>query len=398
MEGTIRQHSPHGSQSGTDSDQHDGAPVSSGLVQLSRSTALAHRSRSSVARRVSTDDISRARRNSLADKDASITQLTARFEKLATSRAHETAAHGELDSAQQEWQRLREAFRKSRIQYENAIDPFGPPLETTSTDQNIRKLREFCINDRSVLEAHSAKVRAIQRNLHLAQIARNRSELNFMQSARKWVGNPGLHPPFDITTSPPSTHAPHPDENPTPALSIKDTELARRYRSKVTEARSLGERLADLNFEYWNEVARRELRQDHDEKLSVTDEEFEEMHSRDKEVVSQELARVIEEAKKIRSESLSAITSANRGEWELLDLKPAVSENLGVGPHRGYEESLQAALEKVPQEAFVNAEAIRGDTSEYASEGLDSARDSERITTWMDDVPLGQSNDSTLEP
>jgi hypothetical protein len=381
-----------------DFGHYDGAPISSEGVHPTRSTALAHRSRSSVARRVSLDDISRPRRNSLTDKDDSITQLLTQFEGLTTSRAHETAAHGELGSAQQEWQRLRKAFRKSRIQYENAIDPFGPPPETTSTDQNIRKLREFCINDRSILEAHSAKVRAIQRKLHLAQIARNRSELNFMRSARKWVAHPGLHPPFEFTNSPPSTHAPHPNESPTTAPSIKDTELARRYRSKVTEARSLGERLADLNFEYWNEVARRELRQDHDEKLSVTDEEFEEMHSRDKEVVSQELARVIEEAKKIRSESLSAITSANRGEWELLDLESAVSENMGVGLHRGYEESLQAALEKVPPEAFVNAEAIRGDTSEHASEDLDSARDSERITTWMDDVPLGQSSDSALEP
>jgi hypothetical protein len=316
----------------------------------------------------------------------------AQFEKLATTRAYETISHGELDAAKRKWQRLRKAVRKSRVQYENAIDPFSSPLEVASTDQSIRKLREFCIYDRSDLEAHSAKIRTIQRKLQLAQIARSRSELHFMQSARKWVTDPDLRPSFAFITSPPSTHAP------TPAPSIKDTELARRYRSKVTEARSLRERLADLNFEYWNEVARRELRQDHDEELSVTDEEFEEMHSRDMEVVSQELARVIEEAKKIRSESLSAITSANRGEWELLDLESAVSENLGVRPHRGYEESLQAALEKVPREAFVNAEAIRGDTSEHASEDLDSARDSERITTWMDDMPLGQSNDSTLEP
>jgi hypothetical protein len=381
-----------------DFGHHDGAPISNEGVHLTRSTALAHRSRPSVARRVSLDDISRPRKNSLADKDASITQLMTQFEGLATSRAHETAAHGELDSVQQEWQRLRKAFRKSRIQYESAIDPFGPSLEATSTDQNIRKLREFCINDRSVLEAHSAKVRAIQRNLHLAQIARNRSELNFMQSARKWVAHPGLHPPFDLTTSPPSTHAPHPDENPTPALSIKDTELARRYRSKVTEARSLGERLADLNYEYWNEVARRELRQDHDEKLSVTDEEFEEMHSRDKEVVLQELARVIEEAKRIRSKSLSAITSANCGEWELFDLESAVSGNMSAGQHHGYEESLQAALEKVPPEAYVNAEHIRGSTSGHASENLGSASNSGRVTTWMDDVPLGQSMDNTSEP
>jgi hypothetical protein len=381
-----------------DVPHHDGAPISSEEVHLTHSTALAHRSRPSLARRVSLDDIFRprqSRKNSSTDKDASITQLMTQFEGLTTSRARETAAHGELDSAQQEWQRLRKAFRKSRIQYENAIDPFGPSQHAPSTDQNIRKLREFCINDRSVLEAHSAKVRAVQRKLHLAQTARSRSELNFMQSARKWAMDPGHRAPFDYAISTPSTHAQHPHESPTPAPLIKDTELARRYHSKVIEARALGERLADQNYEYWNEVARRELRRDHDETLSVTDEAFEEMHSRDKEVVSQELARVIEAAKRIRFESLS--TSANRGEWELLDLESAVSGNLGR-PHQGYEESLQAALGRVPPEAFLNAERIRDDTSEHASEDLESGRNSELVTTWMDDVSLGQSMDITSEP
>jgi hypothetical protein len=381
-----------------DFDHHDGAPVFSEGSHLTHPTALAHSSRSSLARRQSLDDISRPRKNSWTQKDATVTQLMTQFEALTTSRAHEIAAQGELDAAQHEWQRLRKAFRKSRIQYENAIDPFGHSQEASSTDQSIRKLREFCINDRSALEAHSAKVRTFQRQLHLAQTARSRSELNFMQSARNWVVEPGLGPPIELTTSPPNTCVRQPDESSAPAPSIKDTELAKRYRSKVTEARALGERLAELNYEYWNEVARRELRQDHEETLTVTNEEFEEMHNRDKEVVSQELARVIEEAKKISSERLSAITSANRGEWELLDLESAVAANLSVGQHPGYAESLQAALERVPPQAYLNAEPIHGDTSEHASEDLGSASNSERVTTWMDDVPLGQSLDITSEP
>jgi hypothetical protein len=378
-----------------DLGHHDGAPVFSEVTHLAHPTVLVHRSRSSLTRRVSLSDIHRPRKHSLTGENVSITQLMARFEGLATSRAHETAAQGELDSAQQEWQRLRKAFRKSRIQYENAIDPFGPSLDVPATDQNIRRLREFCISDRSDLEAHSAKVRTVQRKLHLAQNARTHSELSFMQSAHKWAVDPGLRAPFDYTVPPPGNYVQPPDRSRVPAPSSRETELVKRYNSKVAEARSLGERLADLNYEYWNEVARRELRQDHDETLSVTDEAFEEMHSRDKEVVSQELARVIEAAKRIRFESLS--TSANRGEWELLDLESAVSGNLGR-PHRGYEESLQAALGRVPPEAFLNAERIRDDTSEHASEDLESGRNSELVTTWMDDVPLGQSMDITSEP
>jgi hypothetical protein len=145
-------------------------------------------------------------------------------------------------------------------------------------------------------------------------------------------------------------------------------------------------------------VARRQLRQDHDETLSVTDEEFKEMHSRAKEVISQELARAIEEAKTIRSESHSATITANPGEWELLDLDSAMSGNMSAaGSHQGYDDSLQAALERVPPEAYRNAESVRGDMSEHASEYSEPARNSELVTPWMDDVPLGQSMDITSE-
>jgi hypothetical protein len=169
--------------------------------------------------------------------------------------------------------------------------------------------------------------------------------------------------------------------------------LVKRSQNKVAEVRSLGERLADQNYEYWNEVARRELRQDHDEKLSVTNEDFEEMYNRDREVVSQELARVIQEARLIKAESQSANTDASRRSRDFPDLESAarIAES-----RQGYEESLQAALARVPPEAFMDAELIRGDTSEHGSAEPEPARNSELVTSWMDDVPLGQGIDSTL--
>jgi hypothetical protein len=69
-----------------------------------------------------------------------------------------------------------------------------------------------------------------------------------------------------------------------------------------------------------------------------------------------------------------------------------------AGPHQGYDNSLQAALERVSPEAYRNAESVRGDMSEHASEYSETARNSELVTTWMDDVPLGQSMDITSEP
>ena len=356
--------------------------------------ALFQESKTPLVRCRSLNDVDGPRKSGVAINGVAASQVAKRFEEMDTCRAHETIVNGELGAVQQEWQRLRRAYRKSRIQYENAVDPFNPQLGDSSADKTIRMLRELCINDRSLLESHSVKVRTIRRKLQLAETARARCELDFMQSARQWAMRPGVPPPPGPTSPPASTYARQPGDCPTPAPSSNDVELlVKRYQNKVAEVRSLGERLADQNYEYWNEVARRELRQDHDEKLSVTNEDFEEMYNRDREVVSQELARVIQEARLIKAESQSANTDASRRSRDFPDLESAarIAES-----RQGYEESLQAALARVPPEAFMDAELIRGDTSEHGSAEPEPARNSELVTSWMDDVPLGQGIDSTL--
>jgi hypothetical protein len=75
-----------------------------------------------------------------------------------------------------------------------------------------------------------------------------------------------------------------------------------------------------------------------------------------------------------------------------------MSGNVNAGPHPGYDDSLQAALGRVPPEAFQNAELTRSDTSEHASEYSEPSKNSDLVTTWMDDVPLGQSIDTVSEP
>ena len=86
--------------------------------------------------------------------------------------------------------------------------------------------------------------------------------------------------------------------------------LLERYHSRLAIVSSLGERFADHNYEYWNEVARRELLRDHEEALSVRDDDFEEMSERENDDILQELKHAMEEAERLKADCISAGATA----------------------------------------------------------------------------------------
>jgi hypothetical protein len=320
---------------------------------------------------------------------SSVKHLDTQLEEMEQSRAHESSVSAELEESKKHWQQLRKAYKKSRIRYENAIDPFGIQSDEVSATHTIAELRDRSINDRSLLESYAADVRRLQRKLQAAQSSRSSSELAFMQSARQWTRAPvsdalaEAAAPLDGTRTLPRTIVPSIPSPPEVNF------LLERYHSKSAAVNSLGERLADHNYEYWNEVARRELLRDHEEALSVGDDEFEETSEQEKNDILQELSRTMEEADRLKADCISA--GATVRDLEPIGSAFTYSHNL---TNIGYGDSLQAALDRVPTDAFKDVEIVRADVSENGSAQSEPGKASQWVSSWVDDVSLDHDVES----
>lgn len=334
-----------------------------------------------MPRHRSLGNLPRVNKDGSAAARSSSDQLGTQLKELEQSRAHETHVNVQLELSKKQWHTLRKAYRKSRIQYENAIDPFSAQSDDASVHQTISELRERFIHDRSILESCAADVRRIKRKLQAAQSSRGHREITFAQSARRWIGTPSFSSLADFAV--PLTSAQTLNRIIVPAFaSPSEVEfLLERYHARVAAVNSLEERLADHNYEYWNEVARRELLRDHDEALSVGDDEFEENSEREKKDIVQELSKAMEEASQLKNDCAKA--GASMQNLEPSGLAFAHSSNLA---NVGYENSLQAALAKVPTEAFEDAEHIRGDFSENGNAHSEAGSASQLVTRWMESM------------
>ncbi|KAL1583638.1 hypothetical protein WHR41_07820 [Cladosporium halotolerans] len=325
-------------------------------------------------------------------------RLMQQWKEVEASRFHEQTLVKELEKAEQEWQRRQKVYRKSRTLYENAVDPFRSPSDPVGAGRDIATLRELHITDRSDAESHATHVRRVQQELQAAQQYRSRNETNFILTARLWVQTPGFQTAITRLDQPPDWKDGQPGRPKSAASSVSDLDhLVRRFNQKSSDVSVLGERLAEHNFEYWNEVARRELRRDHEETLSLPDEDFETNAQLEKESISQELSRAIKEADGIKAQWLSATEALNGGKQMALD--PAFTANVDTaqstlsalvneegGPRAGYQDSLQAALSQIPHTVFEEAEVIRAEGSDAGSDDKPQERTHARVSNWMEQV------------
>jgi hypothetical protein len=342
-----------------------------------------------LSRHQSLENLPRARKDASTVAGSSVNRLDMQLKEMEQARAHVTQANAQLDASKQHWQQLRKDYRKSRIKYENAIDPFGIHPGAVSINQNIAELRERFINDRSRLESHASDVRKIQRKLQAAQDSRSRAEFDFMKSARQWTRSPIVAE----STFPPNSAQERSQVIVPSVASPSEVEfMLERYYSTVAAVDSLGERLADHDYEYWNEVARRELLRDHEESLSVGDDEFEETSEREKSDILQELSKAMEEANQLKADCVSAGADVqDRGPSGMMHDFSSDLTSVGNG------DSLRSALAKVPTEAFQDVENISGDLSDHGSAHSETGKDSELITSWMDAMPLDHDAESILD-
>lgn len=349
--------------------------------------------------------------------------LVEQCDVLKECRAAKTANDRHLEIANTKWQQLRAQYRKSRNQYEASIDPFRP----TSTS-SVTALRESLAYHQQTLEAHSTQVRALRQKQEAADQALDNcllvlSEPTLAQSLQT-VLQPILFTNVhqdseqpvraksqstshqDNRTPPrskqPPTDAPPPDETmvhvqaevkladgqesiphsskDTAKLSPLQAALLEKYFRIAANVQNLGERLADHNYEYWDAVAIREHKEDQDEVLSISEEEFEKGHHEERTTITQQLDDAIKEADRLYDDCMKQGIDVEANRMARRD-----DPNAGINDAE-YQQIFQNSLDLIPVEAFKNAEIVRGGTPDSDSETGDLSKVKDAVTSWVDNI------------
>ena len=320
--------------------------------------------------------------------DTVFNRLNYELEAIEALRTNRKSLMAELKTANTRLKALRKSYHRSRALYDNAVDPSGSLKDATSTqiDSNIATLRETSDRDRQALEVHSNEIRSIKNSIRTAQRALNRKQADFESIALR-------RPPKDDSSRAntdaqiDATNAPPP--RPTPASLVQgDQPLLDRYLERAADVGIFGERLAELNYEYWTEVSQREMRQDRDETLSVSDEDFERYWQTEKEVITRDLDSAIRDADELlaacRTEGL-VVEDNGHDQWDADSIQPDIVDD----EHQlDRLHSLKATVMEVPQALFDDAEVIRADPSDDECDVQAKPKIVDRVGTWMEGVQV----------
>ena len=325
--------------------------------------------------------------------DAVISRLNEKLEAIEASRASKKSLRAELKTANRRLKALRKAYHRSRASYDDAVDPSGSLKDSATPAQIASKiaiLRETSDRDRQALEAHSSHVRSIQDAIRTTQRALNRSQAEFEAIAlqrplRDETPRANTDVQTDATNAPPSQH--------TQASSAQeDQPLLDEYLKRAADVGIFGERLAECNYEYWTAVSQREMRQDRDETLSISDEDFERYWQTEKEVITRDLDSAIHDADKLlvmcQREGLIAETEGQDERDDDFVQPDVLGDEHQLNPSPPFEDTFT----KIPQALFDDAEVVRADPSDDESVLQEEAKIVESVDTWMADFQAEKVN------
>jgi len=295
--------------------------------------------------------------------DTVFNRLNKQLEAIDASRASRKSLRAELKTANRRLKALRKSYHRSRASYDDAVDPSGSLRDANPThiDSTIATLRDKSDRDREALEAHSGQIRNIQDALRTAQRALNRSQAEFEAMAlQRPLKDDSSHANTDVQTN--ATNPPLSQH--TPASSAQEEQpLLDKYLRRAADVGIFGERLAECNYEYWTAVSQREMRQDRDETLSVSDEDFERHWQIEKEIITQDLDSAIQDADDLlaacQREGL-VVEGDDQGQWDA----------------------------DLPQDVFEDAEVVRADQSDDESVLQERPKIVDRVGTWMQTVQV----------
>jgi hypothetical protein len=175
--------------------------------------------------------------------------------------------------------------------------------------------------------------------------------------------------------------------------------LREDYFKWAADVNIYGEQLAEHNYDYWTVRADRERRQDQDEILLITDEDFEADAKRRRDIITNALDEAIENADQLKAQCESLEIDLNPERRNIWDLEDAVLSEAEVEARDEYRKASEAAFTIVAPETFENAELVLASPSEHGSDVMDYSAPSERIESWVEALsPDSDANEQTEGP
>lgn len=332
----------------------------------------------------------------LSRSKATASTATALFRLLEAARAHEATVKSKLQGEKLLWQQASKSYRKSQKSYEAAVNP---SQARSSVNETIAEQRALSIDERGRMESKAADVRHIREKLHAARRSRELCERDFIAAARQWTKSTAIQGPSaerDLTTLETSSSQQAFHQTP-PASILPNDSLLERYQQKIADVDVLGEKLAEQSYNYWEAFARRQLRQDRNEDLSWSDDDFQESSRRQKEAIEQELKRAMEEVEKLKATCSSAgidFIPHVRNVWNLDD---EALTNAEFEHREEYQHNFEAALSDLPPWALEDTELIRDNAvSDTRSDSPGGPAANDVVEHWMENVSLDGGIRSTI--
>lgn len=340
--------------------------------------------------------------------------MNGQYGNLAASRARYTTLESQSDAARKDWEHLLKQYHQHQLHYEVAIDPYSHDSDSSNHLLGVSALRDRLVNSGRDLEAHSTKVKAIEREY---QQARTTFDLEFARLIVPSNARSGLIATSNsqsIASNSEYTHTTNttqPDRRlscPTPASSMPDPTnnpesnfetLREDYFKWAADVNMYGEQLAEHNYDYWATRTDRERRQDQDEILLVTDEEFEANANRRRNVITMALDEAIVNADRLKAECESLDIDLNPERRNIWDLEDAALSEAEIEARDEYRRAFDATVTLVPSEALRHAELVPASPSEHGSEPLDYSAPNERVDSWVEALsPDLDANEQADDP
>lgn len=319
------------------------------------------------------------------------------FQHLEAARAQRTTLQYEFQAAKKRWKQTNKAYRKARSLYEKvALNPFS---ETTSDrpDHDIAAIRSRLNRLQTDLESQCSNIRSIRQDLQTARTSVERGEQDFMEL----LGTQSQHPePQGVADTLHLIHNRRQSVDPVqgsyyyaPPLFPDDESLRDAYFSRAADVNIYGEQLVDFNYDHWTTLADRERRLDQEETLSVPDDEFQADAERRRELITQALDEAIKDADELKAKCEAAGLDLNPHRRNIWDLDDTALSQAEMEHRTEYRKTFEAALARVPPEAFENAELVLVTPSDNASEPDVFIEPSRRVKSWVDSVPSRDEGD-----
>lgn len=234
-----------------------------------------------------------------------VNRLDRKHRRLQTSRADLQLLRSQVKVSWDRFQRFEDKYRESRRAYEFSMDRTHNRRVTSAG--GLRLLREQFNEDRRRLETQYEEASSLEQRVAVMEEDLKRRDASFVAAAREFVDSTSRKSHEDLIAQLATARQ---EMTGTPlSMSSTGTRLdprLERYYDRAGDVKIMAERLLELEHQHNEELVTRGIRQDRDEVLSITDEDFDRDYSRKYTITDQELQIAIKDADDLREDCIKA--------------------------------------------------------------------------------------------